>query len=77
MKQYILLIVDITYGFSMFGSTYLDDEPFMFKKLKRMVKDYARIISSWKIIAFHSMDQEYSIAHAIRSHCHGIENLSK
>ena len=76
MKEYILSIVDIPYGFCMVGSTY-DDEPFMFKKLKRMVKDYARIISSWKIIAFHSMDQEYSIAHAIRSHCHGIENLSK
>ena len=73
-KEYILLIVDIPYGFCMVGSTY-DDEPFMFK-LEKMVKDFAQTISLWRIVVFHSMDQGYSIAQALRSHCHGIENLA-
>ena len=74
MMEYILLIVDIPYRFGMVGSTY-DDEPFMFKQLEKMVKDFTLKKTLWRIVVFHSMDQRHSIAQALRSHCHGIENL--
>ena len=70
-KEYILLIVDIPYAFCMVESTY-DDEPFMLKQLEKMMKDFTETIPLWKIVAFHRMDQEYSIAQALRFHCHRI-----
>ena len=70
MKEYILFIVDIPYRFGMVGSTY-DDEPVMF-----MVKDFTLTITLLRIFVFHSMDQRYSRAQALRSHYHGIENLA-
>ena len=76
-KEYTLLIADIPYGFRMAGSTY-DDEPFRFKQLEKMVKDFAELTTAslWRIVVFHSMDQGYSVAQALRSRCHGIENLA-
>ena len=76
-KDYSLLIADIPYGFQMAGSSY-DDEPFRFKQLEKMVKDFVEltIASLWRIVIFHSMDQGYSMAQALRSRCHGIENLA-
>ena len=76
-KDYSLLIADIPYGFRMAGSSY-DDEPFRFKQLEKMVKDFAELTTAslWRIVIFHSMDQGYSVAQALRSRCHGIENLA-
>ena len=76
-KEYTLLIADIPYGFRMAGSTY-DDEPFRFKQLEKMVKDFAELTTAslWRIVVFHSMDQGYSVAQALRSRCHRIENLA-
>ena len=76
-KEYTLLIADIPYGFRMAGSTY-DDEPFRFKQLEKMVKDFAELTTAslWRIVVFHSIDQGYSVAQALRSRCHGIENLA-
>ena len=76
-KEYTLLIEDIPYGFHMAGSSY-DDEPFRFKQLEKMVKDFAELTkaSLWRIVVFHSMDQGYSVAQALRSHFHGVENLA-
>ena len=39
-REYTLLIADIPYGFCMAGSSY-DEEPFRFKQLEKMVKDFA------------------------------------
>ena len=49
MKEYRLLIVDILYGFCMVDSTH-DDEPFIFKQLEKMVKDFSQLmkISLWR-----------------------------
>ena len=57
-KEYTLLIADILYGFRMVGSSY-DDEPFRFKQLEKMVKDFSelRTASLWRIVVFHNMDQ--------------------
>ena len=76
-KEYTLLIADIPYGFRMAGSSY-DDEPFRFKQLEKMVKDFAELTTAtlWRIVVFHSMDQGYSVAQALRSRCHGVENLA-
>jgi 23S rRNA G2445 N2-methylase RlmL len=76
-KEYTLLVADIPYGFRMAGSSY-DDEPFRFKQLEKMVKDFAELTTAslWRIVIFHSMDQGYSVAQALRSRCHGIENLA-
>ena len=76
-KDYSLLIADIPYGFRMAGSSY-DDEPFRFKQLEKMVKDFAELTTAslWRIVIFHSMDQGYSVAHELQSRCHGIENLA-
>ena len=76
-KEYSLLVADIPYGFRMAGSPY-DDEPFRFKQLEKMVKDFAELTTAslWRIVIFHSMDQGYSVAQALRSRCHGIENLA-
>ena len=76
-KEYTLLIADIPYGFRMAGSSY-DDEPFRFKQLEKMVKDFADLTTAslWRIVVFHSMDQGYSVAQALRSRCHGVENLA-
>ena len=41
-KDYSLLTVDIPYGFRMAGSSY-DDEPFRFKQLEKMVKDFSEL----------------------------------
>ena len=75
-KEYTLRIADTPYGFRMAGSSY-DDEPFRFKQLEKMVKDFVEstTTSLWRIMFFHSMDQGYSVAQALRSHCHGLENL--
>ena len=76
-KEYMLLIADIPYGFRMVGSSY-NDEPFRFKLLEKMVKDFAdlTIASLWRPVVYDSMDQGYSVAQALRSHCHGVENLA-
>ena len=76
-KDYTLLIANIPYGFRMAGSSY-DDEPFKFKQLQKMVKDFALMMTTslWRIVVFHSMDQGYSVAQALRSRCHRIENLT-
>ena len=76
-KEYTLLIVDILYEFHMAGSSY-NDEPFRFKQLEKMVKDFAELTTAtlWRIVVFHSMDQGYSVAQALRSRCHGAENLA-
>ena len=76
-KEYTLLIANIPYGFRMAGSSY-NDEPFKFKQLEKIVKDFAELTTAslWRIVVFHSMDQEYSVTQAFRSHCHGIENLA-
>mgnify|MGYP007067665504 FL=1 len=70
------LLADIPYGFQMVGSSH-NDESFRFKQLEKMVKDFAelRIASLWRIVVFHSMDQGYSVAQALRYRCHDIENL--
>mgnify|MGYP007130468248 CR=1 FL=1 len=73
-KEYTLLIDDIPYRFRIVGST-CDDEQFKFKQLEKMVKDFTLKKTLWRIVVFHSMDQRHSIAQALRSHCHGIENL--
>ena len=56
-KEYTLMIVDIPYGFRMAGSSY-DDEPFRFKQLENMVKDFVELMTAclWRIVVFHSMD---------------------
>ena len=61
----------------MAGSSY-DDEPFRFKQLEKMVKDFAELTTTtlWRIVVFHSMDQGYFVAQALRSRCHGVENLA-
>ena len=76
-KEYTLLIADIPYDFCMARSSY-DDEPFRFKQLKKMVKDFAYLTATslWRIVVFHSMDPGYFVAQALRSHCHGTENLA-
>ena len=76
-KYYTLLIVDIPYGYRMAGSSY-NDEPFRFKQLEKMVKDFAEMMTTslWRIVVFHSMDHGYSVAQAFKSRCHGIENLA-
>ena len=76
-KEYTLMVADIPYGFRMAGSIY-DDEPYRFKQLEKKVKDFADLTTAslWRIVIFHSMDQGYSVAQALRSRCHGIENLS-
>ena len=75
-KEYTLLIVDIPCGFRMDGSSY-DEEPFRFKQLETMVKDFAELTTTglWRIVFFHNMDQGYSVAQELRSHCHGVKNL--
>ena len=62
-KEYTLLVADIPYGF---------------KQLEKMVKDFADLTTAglWRIVVFHSMDQGYSVAQALRSRCHGVENLA-
>ena len=61
----------------MVGSSY-DEEPFMFKQLEKMVKEFAELTTTglWRIMVFYSMDQGYFVAQALRSCCHGIENLA-
>ena len=65
-KEYSLLVADIPYGFRMAGSSY-DDEPFRFKQLEKMVKDFAELTTAslWRIVIFHSMDQGYFVAQAL------------
>ena len=50
-KEYTLLVHDIPYGFHMAGSTY-DEEPFRFKQLEKMVKDFADLTTAglWRIV---------------------------
>ena len=57
-KDYSLLIANIPYKFRMAGSSY-DDEPFKFKYLEKMVKDFAELTTTilWRIVVFHSMAQ--------------------
>ena len=57
-KEYTLMIGNIPYHFRMAGSSY-DDEPFRFKQLEKMVKDFAELTTAplWRIVVFHSMDQ--------------------
>ena len=43
----MLLIADIPYGFRMAGSTY-DNEPFRFKQIEKMVKDFAELGTIFK-----------------------------
>ena len=76
-KEYTLLIAGIPYGFHMAGSTY-DNVPFRFKLLEKMVKYFADLTTAslWRIVIFHSMNQGYFVAQALRSCCHGIENLA-
>ena len=76
-KECTLLVADIPYGFRMAGSTD-DDEPFRFKQLENMVKDFVDLTTAglWRIVVFNSMDQGYSVAQALRSRCHGVENLA-
>ena len=76
-KEYTLLIVDIPYGFRMAGSSY-DEEPFRFKQLEKMVKNFAELATAglWRIMFFHSMDKGYYVAQALRSRFHGVENLA-
>ena len=68
------MIVSIPYGFRIARSTY-GDEPFRFKQLEKMVKDFAELttVSLWRIVVFHRMDQGYFVAQVLRSRCHGIE----
>ena len=75
-KEYTLLVADIPYGFCMVGSSY-DEEPFQFKQLEKMVKDFVDFTTAglWRIVVFHSMDQGYFVDQALRSRCHGVENL--
>ena len=56
----------------------LDDEPFRFKQLEKMVKDFMELTSTslWRIAVFHNMSQGYSLAQVFRSRCHGVENLA-
>ena len=77
-KESTLLIADIPYGFRMVGSSY-DDEPFRFKQLEKMFKDFVELTTAslWRIVVFHSMDQGYSVAQALRSRCHRIEKLAR
>ena len=77
-KEYTLLIADIPYGFRMVGSSY-DDEPFRFKQIEKVVKNFAELTTAslWRIVLFHSMAQGYSVAQALRSRCHNIENLGR
>ena len=44
-KEYTLLVADIPYGFRMAGSSY-DEEPFRFKQLEKMVKDFENLTTS-------------------------------
>ena len=44
-KEYTVLIADIPYGFRMAGSSY-DDEPFRFKQLEKMVKDFVELTTA-------------------------------
>ena len=76
-KEYTLLIVDIPYRFRMDGSSY-DGEPCRFKLLEKMVEDFTELTTTslWRIVVFHSMDQGYSAAQALRSCFHGVENLA-
>ena len=76
-KEYTLIVADIPCGFRMAGSIF-DDEPFRFKQLEKMVKDFADLTTAslWRIVIFHTMDHGYSVAQALRSRCHGIENLA-
>ena len=76
-KEYTLLVADIPYSFRMAGSSF-DEEPFRFKQLEKMVKDFADLTTAglWRIVVFHSMDQGYFVAQALRSRCHGVENLA-
>ena len=64
-KEYTLLVADIPYSFRMAGSSF-DEEPFRFKQLEKMVKDFADLTTAglWRIVIFHSMDQCYSVAQA-------------
>ena len=76
-KDYSLLIADIPYGFRMAGSSY-DNEPFQFKQLEKMVKDFTELTTTslCRIVVFHTMEQWYYVAQALRSRCHDIENLA-
>ena len=76
-KDYTLVIADIPYGFRMAGSSY-DETPFLYKQLDKMIKDFAHLTTAliWRIVIFHSMDQGYSVSQALRSTCHGVENLA-
>ena len=76
-KEYTLLVADIPYGFRTARSSY-DEEPFRFKQLEKMVKDFVDLTTTglWRIGFFHSMDQGYFVAQALRSRCHGVENLA-
>ena len=77
VKEYTFLVADIPYGFRMARSSY-DEEPFRFKQLEKMVKGFVDLITTglWRIVVFHSMDQGYSVAQALRSRCHGVVNLA-
>ena len=77
LKEYTLLIANIPYGFRMAESSY-DEERFRFKQLEKMVKDFVELTTSslWRIVVFHSMDQGYCMAQALRSRCNGVENLA-
>ena len=76
-EEYRLLIADIPHGFRMAGSSY-DEKPLWFKQLEKMVKDFAELTTTglWRIVIIHSMDQGYFVAQALRSRCHGVENLA-
>ena len=75
-KDYTLLVAYIPYGFRMAGLSY-DATPFLFNQLDKMIKDFAQLTTTalWRIVIFHSMDQGYSVSQALRSTCHGVENL--
>ena len=76
-KDYSLLNAYIPYRFQIADSSY-DDEPFRFKQLEKMMKDFAELTTTslWRIVVFHSMVQGYSVAQALGSRCHGIKNLA-
>ena len=61
----------------MVGSSY-DDELFRLQQLVKMVKDFAELTTRtlWRIVIFHSIDQGYSVAQALRSHSNGVENIA-
>ena len=70
-RHYILLIVDIPYGFRITRSIY-DDKTFKYPQIEKMVKDFAELTLAplWRIVIFHNMGQSLFVTTSLKSHCH-------